>query len=86
MFQKFAANKKHGSVSGKMPWFMTNLESQYAKEMEAWEQARLNKDDSGDSNEAGDELPIELRHLEDNPEMLQLPLALIRYTLGIHFF
>ena len=56
--------------------------------MEAWELARLQKDDrfndlifvnlsllrttplkksshSGDSNEAGDELPIELRHLED---------------------
>ena len=60
--------------------------SRYAKEMEAWELARLQKDDrfndfvnlsllrtaplkksshSGDSNEAGDELPIELRHLED---------------------
>ena len=66
----------------------TSLLCRYAKEMEAWELARLQKDDrfndlifinlsllrtaplkksshSGDSNEAGDELPIELRHLED---------------------
>ena len=41
--------------------------------MEAWELARLQKGDSGDSNEAGDDLPIEIRHLEDNADMLLIP-------------
>ena len=35
--------------------------------------SRLNKNDSADSNENGDELPIEIRHLEDNDEMLFIP-------------
>ena len=33
----------------------------------------MNKNDSADSNENGDELPIEIRHLEDNDEMLFIP-------------
>ena len=41
--------------------------------MEAWELARLQKDDSGDSNENGDDLPIEIRHLEDDANMLLIP-------------
>ena len=70
--QKFATNKRQPS-NAKLPWFLTNLESYYAKEMEAWELARLQKDDSGDSNENGDDLPIEIRHLEDNADMLLIP-------------
>ena len=70
--QKFATNKRQQS-NPKLPWFLTNLESYYAKEMEAWELARLQKDDSGDSNENGDDLPIEIRHLEDNGDMLLIP-------------
>ena len=42
-----------------MPWFLTNLESYYAREMEAWQLARLAKADSADSNEAAEgDLPI----------------------------
>ena len=34
---------------------------------------RLNKNDSADSNEPGDDLPIEIRHLEDSEDMLYIP-------------
>ena len=72
LLQKFATNKRQPS-NAKIPWFLTNLESYYAKEMEAWELARLQKDDSRDSNENGDDLPIEIRHLEENDDMLLIP-------------
>ena len=35
--------------------------------------ARLHKNDSGDSNDLGDDLPIELRHLEDADELFLIP-------------
>ena len=70
-------NKRQPS-NPKLPWFLTNLEAYYAKEMEAWELARLQKDDSGDSN--GDDLPIEIRHLEDNADMLLFPPGLPTLT------
>ena len=38
--QKIATNKRQPANS-KLPWFFNNLESYYAKEMEAWQLARL---------------------------------------------
>ena len=37
------------------------------------ENCRLNKNDSADSNENGDDMPIEIRHLEDSEDMLYIP-------------
>ena len=56
--QKLSTTKRQPSSSA-MPWFLTNLESYYAREMEAWQLARLGKADSADSNEAAEgDLPI----------------------------
>ena len=38
--QKMSVNKRPAAAS-KLPWFLNNLESYYAKEMEAWQLARL---------------------------------------------
>ena len=35
-----SVNKRPAAAS-KLPWFLNNLESYYAKEMEAWQLARL---------------------------------------------
>ena len=47
--------------------------SRYAKEMEAWQLARMQKNDSAESNENGEDLPIEIRHLEDSDDMILIP-------------
>lgn len=70
--QKIATNKRQPANS-KLPWFFNNLESYYAKEMEAWQLARMQKNDSAESNENGDDLPIEIRHLEDSDDMILIP-------------
>ena len=70
--QKIATNKRQPANS-KLPWFLTNLETYYAKEMEAWQLARVQKNDSAESNEQGDDLPIEIRHLEDSDDMILIP-------------
>ena len=70
--QKIATNKRQPANS-KLPWFFNNLESYYAKEMEAWQLARMQKNDSAESNENGEDLPIEIRHLEDSDDMILIP-------------
>ena len=35
--------------------------------------ARMQKNDSAESNENGDDLPIEIRHLEDSDDMILIP-------------
>ena len=47
--------------------------------------SRLNKNDSADSNENGDEMPIEIRHLEDTDEMLFIPPLFDIITNNINY-
>ena len=44
--------------------------------MEAWQLARMQKNDSAESNENGDDLPIEIRHLEDSDDTMLIPSLL----------
>ena len=62
--QKISTNKRQVN-SSKLSWFLNNLESYYTKEADGWQKSGLNKNDSADSNGNGDDLPIEIRHLED---------------------